>query len=284
MIAKTFLRFASLLFLLSAYNSHSSTKLTSIDVAAFIYPPFSFVDSEGEWKGADIELTTALLKEIGYAPNYLKRPFKRLIIELQEGKVPLSVPIVEGNNREEFVYFTEPLSYLYNVLWKRKDRNIQWKDYSDLKNLTIGATKGYHYCAGFKEAGDNKLFTIDYMTGLDTEFKNFKKTVKNRIDMFICEINVGRHIQNQHSQEFSEIDYATTGVGPKRPFSIAVSKSYYQDRNNEALELVDGLNKALDKLAETGVNKQIFRKYNMAIELDINNKIIIDKEWRKQAE
>lgn len=273
----------SLSFLFSHYSS-ASTEFKSIDVAAFVYPPFSYKDEDGAWKGADIEITSAVLAKMGYQANYLLRPFKRLLADLQEGKVPMSIPIVEGNNRESFVYFAKPMSYLYNVLWKRKDRDIQWTTYEDLKGLKIGATKGYHYGAGFKEAGDEGIFALEYMADAQPELKNFKKTVRSRIDMFICEINVGRHIQNKHNPAFEEINYALTGVGPKRPFSVALSKKYYEENTSEAEAFIEEFNTALNALSKSGETKRIFTKYNMDIEMDENNQLILEKNWRQSAE
>jgi len=264
--------------------AHASTDLKSIDVAAFVYPPFSYQDKKGQWQGADIEITSAALKKMGYQANYLARPFKRLILDLKEGNVPMSIPIVEGNNRESFVYFSKPISYLYNVLWKRKDRDLQWTTYEDLNGLKVGATKGYHYGAGFKEAGESGVFTLEYMADAQPELKNFKKTDRKRIDMFICEINVGRYIQNQHKPSFEGIDYALTGVGPKRPFSAAISRKYYRNNSTEAEALIREFNTALSVLAKAGETKRIFAKYNMDIEMDKNNQLILEENWRQSAE
>ena len=142
----------------------------------------------------------------------------------------MALPIVEGGGREEYVYFSDPVSYLYSVLWKRKDRDISWSTYEDLSGLVIGAAGGYHYGAGFQEAADAGIFTIEIQSHTNPDLLNFKKAKARRIDMFICEINVGRNILKKNHPEFEMLDYVETGVGTRRPFSLAVSKKYFKGK------------------------------------------------------
>ena len=92
--------------------------------------------------------------------------------------------------------------------------------------------------------------------------------------MFICELSVGLYIKKTYSPEFSEIDYCERGVGPTRPFSFAVSRKYFEGQEKKMNAFIDSFNQELRLYSLEGKRKEVFEKYNMAVQLDNGGNVI----------
>lgn len=216
---------------------------------------------------------------MGYKVKWIDMPFARALEEMRGAKYPAMAPCVVGGGREEYILFTEPISSIYSVLWKRKDDEFSWRTYDDLKGRTIGASY-YHYGAGFFEASEAGKFDVDMVTAKNPEMVHFRKLLEGRTDMFICERSVGLYIRHQHQPEFDNVDYCKTGVGPTRPFCFAISKKYFEGREEHLKRFVESFNRNLLEFSREGKRKAIFDKYHMAIELDGNGRVEIVENKR----
>lgn len=264
----------------SAKMAYSSPEkpLKKLIIPSYVWPPFNILKESGEWSGADVEITRDILKKMGYEAVFKNIPFKRILKEMKSGKHLCMVPCVEGGGREEYMLFSDPVSTIFSVLWKRQKNKICWSTYDDLKGKTISASP-YHYGAGFFDAAEAGKFNLQIVPHESPELLHFRKLKAKRVDMFICELSVGLYIKQHFSPEFDNIDFCEKGIGPTRPFSLAVSRKYFKGREKEMNAFIDLFNHELQLYSLQGKRKRVFEKYNMLIELDNNGKVVFQKDY-----
>lgn len=261
-----------------AASPDQNKSLKKLTVPAYVWPPFNILGDDGNWSGADIEITRDVLTQMGYNPVFVNVPFKRILREMSSGKYLCMVPCVEGGGREEYMLFSDPVSTIFSVLWKRKEDKRCWSTYDDLRGRTIGASP-YHYGAGFFEAAEAGKFKVQIVSHKSPELIHFKKLESKRIDMFICELSVGLYIQDKHSPAFDNMDYCEKGIGPTRPFSFAVSRKYFEGNEKEMNAFISEFNDVLRKYCQEGKRKQVFEKYSMRIELDSSGRVVFQENY-----
>ena len=240
---------------------------------AMTYPPFTMQDKSGKWIGADNEIIEIVLQRLGYQTQWLEMPFSRALEEMKSGKYPAMTACVEGGGREEYILFSNPVSSIYSVLWKKKSDPFSWTSYDDLKGRLIGASQ-YHYGAGFFEAAEAGKFELDMVAARKPEVIHFRKLLQGKIDLFICELSLGSHLKQKYKPEFDEVVFCPTGVGPARPFSFAVSKKYFEGHEEQMHTFVSAFNKELRTISKEGLREDIFIKYHMIIQTDKEGRVI----------
>ncbi len=116
---KRFFTLVSLIVLvslvLSACGGGSGSHLDAIKKAGVIkvgtsadYPPFEFVDANGNKTGFDIELMEEIAKRMEVKVEWVDMPFDSLIAGVQEGKIDLSISAFNySEERDQVVDFSE---------------------------------------------------------------------------------------------------------------------------------------------------------------------------------
>jgi len=79
----------------------SNKSMKKLIIPSYVWPPFNILEDNGEWSGADVDITRDILSRMGYKAVFIKVPFKRILIEMRGGKYLGMVPCVEGGGREE---------------------------------------------------------------------------------------------------------------------------------------------------------------------------------------
>ena len=73
------------------------------------YPPFEYVDENGEFAGFDIELIQEISRRMDLEVEIQDMPFDSLLAAVQEGKIDLSISAFNyDEERDQSVDFTEP--------------------------------------------------------------------------------------------------------------------------------------------------------------------------------
>jgi polar amino acid transport system substrate-binding protein len=101
--------------LLSACGATSGSHLDAIKKAGVIkvgtsadYPPFEYVDEQGNKIGFDIELMTEVAKRMNLTLEWVDMPFDSLIAGVKEGKIDASISAFNySEERDQEVDFTE---------------------------------------------------------------------------------------------------------------------------------------------------------------------------------
>jgi polar amino acid transport system substrate-binding protein len=112
-------------------------------------PPLSYVDSEGEWVGFDVDLAKAMADRMGLEPELVVVDETTRISFLQEGKIDLAVASMNHTRaRDEAVDFS--LTYF----WDRQTFLVRAGEISSLNELfgrTVAMNAGSSAIPGWEE-------------------------------------------------------------------------------------------------------------------------------------
>jgi polar amino acid transport system substrate-binding protein len=99
--------------------------------------PPQYIQQDGQWTGRAVELMEVLLREANCRAEYVKSPWKRALIELEQGRIDAMMNVGYDKQRADSYYFVSPNAYETTVLLMRKDTEIDINSLSDLKKLPL---------------------------------------------------------------------------------------------------------------------------------------------------
>ncbi len=231
---------------------------TDLVLATAPFPPFRIVHADGRVEGSDADIVREVFALAGYRVTYAVYPLARATELLVRGGVAGFVSVTRSPERERYCHFSQPVNFVKDVFFKRKDRVIVWHTLEDLSSCVVGHS-GYNYAQVFLDAIHRRVFRrVEVVRAENPEPLQFRKLLAGRMDVFICEINVGLWFLRNHSQEFSGIDLIPSPVGPVRSFHVAFSRRW-----PGAEELVARFDRALATWKQTSRQREIFSRYGM---------------------
>lgn len=228
------------------------------------FPPFLLAQPQitvasGEWPPITGETTnsggfcTHIAKEAFKLQGYQLRidyyPWKRSYKSVKDGQHEVSLCWIKNEQRVKDVTFSKtPIMTMKKVLFHRIDHPIEWDSIKDLKNYTIGVTRGYSYGDSFDrmiQSMNNKK--IQYA---NTDRQNFAKLLRERTEIFPLETIVGYTLLKKHFFKFQS-KLITNHPKPllSSDYFLIISKSIPHDRANKIL---DDFETGLSKLKATG--------------------------------
>jgi ABC-type amino acid transport substrate-binding protein len=258
--------------------SSTASARQTIELAAYTFPPYSFKDARGKYQGADIEITEAVFEAVGYTIAWVDLPFNRALDGARKGGYMGIAPCVADAERKRFLDFSSiPTAALERVFFKRRDRDISWRTYDDLRGMRVGACD-YSYPEHFWAAVKAGVFTIDMVKSPKPDLANFQKLLKERIDILIVDRAVGMNIIRKNAPRFDGIE-VVPWVSVDRfpvPFSFGLSKEYWAGRGSEGADLLRAYERELDAFVKTGKRNAVFSKYGIVYRMDEDNHIILE--------
>lgn len=221
----------------------------SFEVAAWRFPPYTYVDASGEIKGHAVETVKKVLVAMGYRPKMILMPFKRCLKNMQEGSIPIMLPCAFSHERSMYMQYSNPIYHITTVLWK-KSRNISdcWRNYSDLVGFRIGIGLGYSYGKQWDEAVSAYRLNLNPTPGNSPELTHFRMLAQNRIDLFISDLEVGRSIKTQNAPHFDNIYPCPKKIGEDRPFGATISRKYFEEHGLSPEEFLNRFNSILEEI------------------------------------
>ncbi len=233
-----------------------------LPVGASFFPPFEYMENDKS-VGANTEIIDAVLRRMGYDPDIAIHPWKRILVEGIAGKYAVIHSFTKTPEREKNFYFTEPLNFVQDVFFKRKDRDIQWEVLEDLSPFVVSASESYNYDESFNRAAKNHLFKINWVLGDRPEITHLKLLEAGRVDIAICEISVCQFLIQHSLREFGEIDFISRPIGPFRSFHAGFSKAWPGSE-----QLVVAFNVHLKAFIASGKRDEILNRYGIASQPD----------------
>lgn len=215
------------------------------------YPPFEYVDENGEFAGFDVEIMKAVGDQLGVEIEIVDMPFDSLIAAVQEGKIDMSVSAFNySEERDEVVDFTIPY---YNA----EDGFLVSSDFAgkitapeDIAQYVVGAGPGTTQDGWIQEN------LID--AGLMSEDNYFKY---DRIDQAALDVKSGRidvlmaeaAVINAFAREMEGLQVAYVGQMSSGPVNMVIPQG--------DTELGEKLNAAIQELLEAGFMDEMVVKY-----------------------
>lgn len=253
------LRFiGTIVLLLSFIKAPIAQEVLPVGVSFF--PPFKYME-DGKHVGSDTEIVVGVLSQMGYKVEISAHPWKRIQAEALAGKYALIYTLTKNKEREQYFYFSNPVSVIRDVFFKRSDRTIHWKTLDDLQSLIVSASEGYNYDDSFNLAARNGRFKVNWVLGEQPESTHLKLLQAGRVDVAICEVNVCQFLLRSRPDEFNKIDYINQSIGPDRTFHVGFSKQW-----PDSDKMVEQFNKTLGEFISTGKRDEILKRYGVELQ------------------
>ncbi|MDF0749387.1 transporter substrate-binding domain-containing protein [Marinobacter sp. 71-i] len=241
---------APLLSVLIPVLAHA--ELPVLKVVTSDYPPYQYLE-DGKVKGTHTEILRNVLSKMGYHPDIRIVPWARAEASTRAGSSDMIYSLTHSQDRARHYYFTDPISEARDVFFKLSGRDLQWQELDDLAGLRIGLSASYSYDPTFMDwlaAGNARVVPISQES---PELTGLRMTAYGRIDLFICEETVCRHLIDKHIATHPELENVVAmpeTVGSVRGFRAAFSR-----RHPEGEELRDEFNRVLSEL-KSGASSQ----------------------------
>jgi len=247
-----------IIFLILIWNSTPVFTQEVLKIRASDWPPQYYKDKNGKWTGLDIELGKALVKEAGFVPKVVVRPWSRSLDELKAGTLHVMMNLSITEERLEFLHYLGPERYSEMVVVVKKDNvNLPLNNLDDFCKLYKQKRKKF----GIQ---NDAFYSLELNTRLkdDSEFArcfqyiakpelNLKKTVNNRILGFIDD-KVTMNYKIRTNAQYREL--AVQGyVVSREPVFFGISKKI-------TIDTLKKLYAAYERLVAKGIIEEIRNK------------------------
>jgi len=175
-----------LIFSLLTFFTHAQTSTKeNITVVTEYYPPYSFLNDQGELKGCSVALVKELFKISQDDLNVQVMPWARAYKTAVSNKNTLIFSIVRNKIREKKFYWIGKIDQEKNIFWGLKSRYKEEKitDEEFYSSLIVTATDTSNYQI-LAAKGKNKLYQVTEIT------QGINMLLMQRVDL-VVETKVG---------------------------------------------------------------------------------------------
>ena len=208
------------------------------------YPPFSFVDADGKLAGFEVDLSEALAKELGVNAKLQPTKWDGILAALESKRLDVVVnQVTISEERKKKYDFSEPytVSGIQALTLKKNEGTI--KSAADLAGKKVGVGLGTNYEQWVKSAVPDAVVRT-----YDDDPSKFQDLRVGRIDAIL--------IDRLAALEYAKKAQDTAVAGD----AFSRLESGIALRKGEP-ELLDAINKALDKLRADGTLAKLSEKY-----------------------
>ncbi len=214
------------------------------------FPPFEYIDENGEIAGFDIAVIKAIGEEMGYTVNIKSMEFKSLIASISTGGIDAAIAgMTVTDERKQSVNFSD--SYYTATQYIVVPIGSSIKSLADLNGKSIAVQEGTTGDILATPAEDNSIITDS-----STTVKRFKKGTdaivelkNNGVDAVVIDANPAKEYVNANQSSLTYIvDDSST-----EEYAIAVSKGN--------ASLLNDLNMGLEKIKANGTFDRLVEEY-----------------------
>lgn len=216
------------------------------------FVPMGFEEKDGSYSGFDVDLATAVSKELGVTITFQPIDWDMKETELHNGTIDaIWNGYTATDERRQTVAFTIPYMNNEQVLVMKKSSNITTAQ--DMEGKTLGAQAGSSGYLDFEAQPDILKKYVANQTA--SQYQSFNEALidlqNDRIDgLLIDRVYANYYLQTEGILE----DYSVFSVGfESESFAIGVR---LQDRT-----LQEKLNQALQSLYQKGIFQEISQKW-----------------------
>ena len=218
------------------------------------YPPYGYMDDDGEYTGFDLELAQAVCDLEGW--TLVKKPINwdSKDMELNSGSIDCIWNGFTMNGREDDYTFSTPYVDNRQVIVVAENSGIE--KLSDLAGKTVGvqAASAALDLLNSEEEGGQKALADTF--GSLNEFADyntaFTELQAGALDALAIDIGVAKYQINSRGDGYKILDETLN----KEQYAIGFKKGN--------TELCDKVNADLEKLAEDGTVEKLAEKYEIA--------------------
>jgi len=210
------------------------------------FPPFEFIDENGDFAGFDIELMNAIAEKIGYEVKWENADFAGLVASLQTGKYDAVISgMTITASRQEEVDFSRPY-FRSDQAVVVQESNMGTLSREDLADKRIGVQLGTTGELLARELVSDKgtVYTYD---SLDQAFLDLNT---GRLDAVVNDLPVSGYFLVRNPN-----------LPLKVAFAIEAGEHYRNGVKKGNTELVEKIDNALIQLKEEGKYAEIYQKW-----------------------
>lgn len=245
---RNFFAITIFLLVLTGFNSTGVTR-PALLIVTDEWAPYVYLEN-GELKGFDYEVMTAVILKMGYEIDFRVIPWKRCIFMIEEGEADAILDVSRTEKREKTMLFPDQeISESASVLFHQRGKQYSFEKLEDLHGLTVGTILGYAYSNEFLQAD---FFTREPVKNLE---QNFNKLLYGRIDMVLSNKHVGLHTSRKMGIA-EKIDYIPKTVSGGNNY-LAFSKKPGHE------QLVKEFSSQLKLFQSSRQYTEIMKKYGM---------------------
>lgn len=217
---------------------------------------FSAQPEDSQPVGLRVELVENTLKTMNCQLNFLKMPWARALVELEEGRIDIVGGAFPSEERKVYAWYSKVDFHSPNILFIRKDisNDVVLNDLSDIEKyrLKVGVQIDVYYGKAFEEmrldAGFSRLLHPN------TSRKALWGMLRlGRIDGVIADIHSGQGELKQLG--LSSLIMASDLIVSDQPSFFIFSKK------SNTQKFVEDFDSALSKLKTTGAVNTILKSY-----------------------
>lgn len=223
---------------------HSYSNDTLLVGGDFDYPPYTFIDINGEPAGLDIEILKALEKHLEVTFKFELTLWDTALARVENGNIDIIAGIIYSEEREKKYSFSNPTHTMHYSAFCRKD--LKASDIHDLKDKRLLVLPG-------DIATENYLKSMGMLRKF-TPVKSLPEAIhliaQGAADYVMAPYSLGMEIINN-----SEIK----NVKPIESILLPSLYCFAVERNN--LQLIARLNRGIDHLKASGELSQIYEHW-----------------------
>jgi len=210
------------------------------------YPPFSFQDENGKLTGFEVELSELLAKELGVKAKVQPTKWDGILAALESKRLDVVInQVTISEERKKKYDFSEPytISGIQALILKKKAEQLNIHKAADLAGKKVGVGLGTNYEQWVKQ----DVPQADVRTYEDDPSK-FADLRNGRIDAIL----IDRLAALEYAQKAKDTELAGDAFS-RLESGVALRKG--------EPELLEAINKALDKLKADGTLAKLSEKY-----------------------
>ncbi|WII71664.1 transporter substrate-binding domain-containing protein [Bdellovibrio sp. 22V] len=214
-----------------------------------------YISESLEHQGLIAQLAREAFANAGITMDLGFFPWVRATELSKAGTTDGTIAFVRLKEREKFYYYSDVLYTGQYVFFHLKSRPLKWNNISDLKNITIAATRGYGGMGEeFIQAEQKGIIKVLRLT---SDKQSFNMLLSQRVDAVPSDLEVGyvylRKLYGKDAEKFTHNSRAIQ----KAEYHLVISK---KAKNGPAL--IEKFNAGLKKLHKSGRYKEIVREWH----------------------
>ncbi|WP_165610761.1 substrate-binding periplasmic protein [Pseudodesulfovibrio hydrargyri] len=219
-------------------------------VALDPFPPWKYLDQDGEPRGMDVDFIEMLARRMGLKVEYAMYPFSRALYQLEYGEADMMSGVLRRKEREAYLHYLEPpyKNHSDKAFYLLRGRSHLLRTYDDLHGLRVGTQIGTKYFPQFdNDAKIAKVATHSFELSL-------RMLVANRIDVAV---------NTEAAGDYEIRKFGLQGSVAKAPYIYRERQDVYMvlSRKSPLADRLDEFNSVLADLVREGAFRRIVAKY-----------------------
>lgn len=218
----------------------------TVNVAVYLYPPFSMKDDAGNYHGFDIDILKAIAENQQFSIVFQECNPNEIFSAIQQGQYDTSTSVTITPEREERLSFSWPIDEIgLGIVVNEHDHST--KGVSDLSGKVIGTFfgTGENLCQKLKSEGKIK----DFHVSNNNVGQVYQNLAKGEIDAIINDLPANYFYQRQLNGKIRCLDQRLTYDYSGFPLR----------KGNDDLRIA--LNNGLKKIMNSGLYSKFYYKY-----------------------